>query len=125
VRIFKTRLFAKFARRERIADSSLREAIERAARGLVDADLGGGVVKQWVARSGQGRSGGYRVLIAVHLGARAVFLYSFAKSERDDIRDNELATLREIAAAWLRAGPEPIEQAVADGRLQEVDNDDP
>jgi hypothetical protein len=58
VRIFKTKLFARFARRERIADASLREAVERAGRGLVDADLGGGLIKQRVAREGQGRSGG-------------------------------------------------------------------
>jgi hypothetical protein len=58
LRVYKTRLFAKFARRERIADPALTEAIERAGRGLIDADLGGGVVKQRVARAGQGRSGG-------------------------------------------------------------------
>jgi hypothetical protein len=45
VRVFKTRLFARFARRERISDASLIEAIERAGRGLIDADLGGGVIK--------------------------------------------------------------------------------
>ncbi len=68
MRIFKTKWMARYARRERIADHSLREAIERAGRGTVDADLGGGIIKQRVARSGQGRSGGYRTLIATGLG---------------------------------------------------------
>jgi hypothetical protein len=64
----------RYARRERIADSSLREAVERAGHGLIDADLGSGVIKQRVSRSGQGRSGGYRMLITYRAGTRAVFL---------------------------------------------------
>jgi hypothetical protein len=91
VRVFKTRLFARFAVRERIADASLMEAIERAERGLVDADLGGGVVKQRVARQGQGRRGGYRTLVAYRSGDFAVFLFGFAKSDRDNTGDHELA----------------------------------
>jgi hypothetical protein len=64
VRVFKTKAFARFARAQRMSDGSLGEAIRRAERGLIDADLGGGVIKQRVARPGQGRSGGYRVLAA-------------------------------------------------------------
>ena len=52
MRVFKTRWFARFARQEKIADASLREAIARAEHGLVDADLGGGLIKQRVARQG-------------------------------------------------------------------------
>jgi hypothetical protein len=64
VRIFKTKWLVRYARRERITDRSLSEAIERAARSLIDADLGGGIIKQRVARGGQGRSGGYCMLAA-------------------------------------------------------------
>lgn len=74
MRVFKTKWMARYARRERITDRSLREAIERAGRGTIDADLGGGIIKQLLARSGQGRSGGYRTLIAYRSGTRAVFL---------------------------------------------------
>ena len=73
MRILKMRAFAKFARQERIADGSLREAIERAERGLIDTDLGGGLIKQRVARQGQGRSGGYRMIVASRAKDRAVF----------------------------------------------------
>jgi hypothetical protein len=59
VRIFKTKVFVRFARGQRITDRDLREAVDRARRGLIDADLGGGVIKQRVARAGQGRSGGF------------------------------------------------------------------
>ena len=120
MRIFETKWFARYARRERIEGENLREAVIRAEKGLVDADLGGNVIKQRVARSGQGRSGGYRVLIAFHSKRRAVFLYGFAKSERDNVNDPELASLKEIATAWLDADEGQIERAIAQGVLQEV-----
>ncbi len=58
MRVFKTKEFARFARKARIDDAALRDAIDRAERGLVDADLGGAVIKQRVPRKGRGRSGG-------------------------------------------------------------------
>jgi hypothetical protein len=120
VRIFKTKWFVRYARQEQIEDHSLREAIERAERGIVDADLGGGIIKQRVARTGQGRSGGFRLLVAYRSGDRAVFLYGFAKKERDNIEADELETLREIGAAWIEAKVDRIEHAIKEGILQEA-----
>jgi hypothetical protein len=100
------------------------EAVKRARRGLVDADLGGGVIKQRIARPGQGRSGGYRVLMAYRRGVRGVFLYGFAKSERANIEDDELATARDIAKGWLQAGERQIADAIERGLIQEVQDDD-
>ena len=122
--IFKTKWLARFTKRERISDRSLVEAIERAERGLVDADLGRGLIKQRVARLGQGRSGGYRMLVAYRRQGRAVFLYGFAKSEQENIDPDELLTLREIAEGWLEANPERIADAVGSDVLQEVENDE-
>ena len=121
MRIFKTKWFVRYARRERIGDHNLCGAIERAERGIVDADLRGGVIKQRVARRGQGRSGGYRLLIAYRFGDRSVFLYGFAKNERENIVEDELATLREIAAAWLETGDKGLSKAIEKGILQEVE----
>ena len=120
MRVFKTRWFARFARGERIDDKSLSEAIARAPRGLVDADLGGGLIKQRVARQGRGRSGGYRMIVAFRMRKRAVFLYGFAKNERDNIEPDELEDLRLVARAWLEATKEKIEAALKDGALQEL-----
>lgn len=120
MRLFKTKWFMRYARQERLEDHSLCDAIERAERGLVDADLGGGIIKQRVARIGQGRSGGYRLLIAYRSGKRGVFLYGFAKSERDNIQTDELETLKEIGAAWLEAKKERLEYAIKEGILREV-----
>ncbi len=124
MRIYTTKWLTRFARRERIADRSLLEAVARAERGLVDADLGGGLVKQRVARAGQGRSGGYRMLIAYRAGTRAVFLYGFAKHERENIDPDQLLTLREIGASWLAADARGIERAIDEDALREVRDDD-
>lgn len=120
MRVFKTKGFLRFARRERISDARLREAIQRAEQGLIDAQLGGGGIKQRVARTGQGRSGGYRVLIAYRVRTLSVFLYGFAKNERDNVGNAELATLRDIAKGWFQADTEAIARATADGLIEEM-----
>ena len=117
VRFFKTNWFVRFARRQRIKDSDLCAATERAEQGAVDGDIGGGVIKLRVARKGQGRSGGYRLLLAYRSGNRTVFLYGFAKNERDNIDDGELTKLKEIAAGWLNADSDHIEAAIKEGIL--------
>ena len=124
MRIFKTKIFARFAHRQRISDASLCEAVRRAELGLLDAQLGGGVIKQRVGRPGQGRSGGYRVLIAYRPRSLSVFLYGFAKSERNNVDDDELATLRDVAKGWFQADASTLARAIADGLIQEVMNDD-
>lgn len=124
MRVFKIRWFARFARSELIDDESLSEAIRRAARGLIDADLGGGLIKQRVARRGGGRSGGYRMIVAYRVKERAVFLYGFAKNERENIEPDELEDLRLVARGWLEATWERIETALKDGAIQEVQHDE-
>jgi len=121
MRIFKTKWLTRFTRRERIRDSSLSDAIARAEQGLIDADLGGGLIKQRVARAGQGRSGGYRMVVAFRSRDRAVFLYGFAKNERDNISDEELLTLKDIASGWLKATEKAISKALEEDVLTEVE----
>jgi hypothetical protein len=100
-RIFKSRWFQRFARKERIADAVLREAVARAENGQFDADLGGGVIKQRIARPGQGKSKGYRTIIFFRRGARAFFVYGFAKSQRANIDDDEEGQFKEAAKLVL------------------------
>jgi hypothetical protein len=116
-----TRAFGRFARKERIGDDLLCEAIARAERGVVDADLGGHVIKQRVARPGQGRSGGYRTLIAYRSKTRAVFQFGFAKNEQDNIDDNELKELRKAAAEMLSWSDDAAAALVAGGKWMEID----
>jgi len=124
MQIFKTKWLARFARHEEVTDAGLREAIRRAEQGLIDADLGGGLIKQRVARPGKGQSGGFRMIVAYRAQGRAVFLYAFAKNERENIEPDELAELRKVGQNWLSAPAEKIAQAIEDGALQEVDHDE-
>jgi hypothetical protein len=82
VRIFKNKWFAKFARDEDISDAKLCNAIQDAEKGLIDADYGGGVIKQRIARQNEGKSGGYRAIILFLRGDRSFFVFGFLKSER-------------------------------------------
>jgi hypothetical protein len=123
VRTFKTKWLARFARREGIADKSLREAIERAERGMIDADLGGGLIKLRVARQGHGRSDGYRMTVAYRVKSRAVFLLGFAKNDRENITPDELKFLRELAENWLAADAAKIREEIEAGNLQEIEHD--
>jgi hypothetical protein len=122
VRVFKTKTLARFARQQGIDDDSLVAAVKRAMRGLIDADLGGKLIKQRVARPGEGRRGGFRMVIGFG-SERALFLYGFAKNERENISNSELLSLREIAATFLNARKDEIARAVKDGTLIEVYDD--
>ena len=121
--IFKTKEFARFARREAVPDARLLEAANRATNGLVDADLGGGLIKQRVARQGQGRRTGYRTLMAFRAGQHIVFLYGFAKSERDNIGPDELEFWRRVAMGLLTMTDAQWRNMIATREVIEVKND--
>ncbi len=121
-RVFKNGWFERFARKERLDDAALVEAIVRAERGLVDADLGGGVIKQRVARAGQGRSGGYRTLILFRQGDRAIFAFGFAKSRQENISQADLAVLRQAADEALGWSEDDMDRLVAAGALVEIEH---
>ena len=121
---FKTKAFARFADREGLEDSALCETILRARRGLVDADLGGGVIKQRIARKGGGRSGGFRTIVLFRQGELAFFVYGFAKSGRENLRRDELETFRLLADEYLALGRTGLSAAQAVGAIIEVKCDD-
>ena len=114
--------FARFRGKAGIGDAALREAVGRASRGMVDANLGGGVIKQRIARAGGGRSGGFRTIILFRKDSRAFFVHGFAKSERDNIRDDELAAFKSLAAVMLEYCDLELAVAVSNGTLQEVED---
>ncbi|MBP7001040.1 type II toxin-antitoxin system RelE/ParE family toxin [Amaricoccus sp.] len=123
MRIFKTKWFGRFARQEKIADATLVEAISRAERGVIDADLGHGVIKQRIARPGQGTSGGFRSIILFRRESRAYFVYGFAKSDRGNIRKDELEAFRKLASELLDLDDAAIEAAMANETIMEVKHD--
>ena len=123
-RILKNRWFEKFARKEGIDDGALVAAVERAEAGLVDADLGGGVVKQRVARAGEGKSGGFRTILFFRQGERTVFVFGFAKKDKANLTAHELATYRKAARIVLDLDDEAIAGEIAAGRMMEVERGD-
>ena len=123
MRTFKTKPFARFAIREGITDEALCDAVERARRGLVDADLGGGVIKQRIARRGQGRSGGFRVIVVFRRGERAFFVHGFAKSDRENLRHKETGALRALADEMLGLAGPGLEAMLSNGTISEVSCD--
>jgi len=85
MRIFKSKRFAKFARKERISNETLCAVVLDAEAGRIDANYGGDVIKQRIARPNEGKSGGYRSVILYRKGEKAFFVYGFPKSEQDNI----------------------------------------
>jgi hypothetical protein len=120
VRIFKTKEFARFARKEGIGDVTLRDAVERAEQGLIDADLGGDLIKQRIARTGQGRSGGFRTIIVWRARQRSFFVYGFPKSSKANLTPRELEVYQKLAALLLKYTNEAIDRALAAKELVEL-----
>jgi len=124
VRVFKNGWFQKFARKEKISDAMLCEAVARAERGQIDADLGSGLIKQRLARPGAGKSGGFRTLVFFRTQQRAVFAFGFAKSDMANLDDADEAYLRKAAKLVLGFTDEQIDAEIAAGRMLEVKCDE-
>lgn len=120
VKVYKTRRFGKFWKSEGLPDDKLWKAAREVADGDFDADLGGGVFKQRVARPGRGKSAGYRTLILHKRGEAYIFSYGFAKSEKANISDAELKALRELAEMYGKFGKSQFDAALEARDLTEV-----
>ncbi|MBW2330079.1 MAG: type II toxin-antitoxin system RelE/ParE family toxin [Deltaproteobacteria bacterium] len=122
-RVFKTRYFSRWFRKIGLSDVALCQAVKEMEQGLIDANLGGGVVKKRLALPGRGKRGGARTLVATNKGDRWFFLFGFEKNERANITAEELEGLREITRQLLGMTSEQLDEAVRDGSLQEICHD--
>jgi len=120
VRIFKTKWFSRFASKENIDDSKLIETVQTIENGLVDADYGGGLIKQRIARDGGGKSGGYRSAIAFRSEKRSVFLFAFPKKDQENLTEVEKREYKKAASIYLGMTEKQIEKAISSGVLIEV-----
>jgi hypothetical protein len=121
--VYVTKEFARFARKAGLADAQLLHAAQDVAAGRYDADLGGGVFKQRVAREGGGKSGGFRTIILFRVGSHSFFAHGFAKSDKANVSAKELKALKRLADVLLGFSEEQLEAAQAAGELGEVEND--
>ncbi|MCK9989262.1 MAG: hypothetical protein RugAbin2_00276 [Rugosibacter sp.] len=122
-RVFKTRHFSRWMRKTDLTDSALCDAVTEMSQGLIDADLGGGVVKKRIGLAGRGKRGGVRTLVATNKGSRWFFVYGFEKNDRANIADDELEALKDISEQLLARTGRQLDEAVEDGLLQEICHD--
>lgn len=124
MRVFKTRIFARWADKEGVSDEALLAAMDEINRGLIDANLGGHVFKKRVGVGGRGKSDGVRTLLALRMGDRAFFVFGFAKNERANVSDKALETLKRLASQLLGYDARELLEALSAGKLYEVDSDE-
>ena len=120
MRIFKSKWFAKFARKNSLSDVALRAAALEIEAGNFDADLGGHVFKQRIAREGGGKRGGYRTIVLFKQSDRAFFMYGFAKSKLDNIADDDLVWYKEAAKNYLCANENQLDEWLKKNAFDEV-----
>ena len=120
MRTYKLKPFSRFARQNKIEDAQLCDAVRRAENGLVDADLGGGVIKQRLARKGQGKSKGFRSILLFQHGQLCFFAYGFPKSDNANLNRKELEIYRKLADTMLNIEDPDLAKAITEGKVQEV-----
>ena len=103
-----------------LSDQALAKAVAEMEQGLIDADLGGCVLKKRVALPGRGKRGGVRVIVATQKVDRWVFLYGFEKNERDNISHKELKIFQEMAVDLLKLNDQQVDLALSEGEFVEV-----
>lgn len=118
------KVFARFARKAKIEDASLAKAAAEVAAGEFDADLGGHVYKQRVARSGGGKSGGFRTIILFKVGRHSFFAHGFAKNEKANVTAKELKALKKLAEVLLAMSEADIDKGLAAGEFVKVEDGD-
>jgi hypothetical protein len=121
---FKIRAFAKWASGEGLCDDALASAVIEMEKGLIDAKLGGQVVKKRVALPGRGKRGSTRTLVAFRQGNKAFFIYGFAKNERADISDKELRSLKMLAKELMSYTAAALTKAMKAGELIRIEVND-
>lgn len=122
-RVFKTRYFNRWMEKTELTDALLLNAIEEMERGLIDADLGGGVFKKRVALKNRGKSGSVRTLIATNKNERWFFMLGFEKNQQENIGVKEFRFLKDFAADLLTISEPRLLNALKSKDLLEISHE--
>ena len=123
MRVFKNAWFVRFVRKEKISVKALRNAVERAEQGQIDTDLGGSVIKQRIARPGEGKAKGYRSIVLYRKGDKAFLVFGFPKSEMDNIPEDEELQFKKMAKQVLALSDAQLQMLINNGQFEEVVKD--
>lgn len=120
MKIYKTQIFDKWIKKKGITDKSLKDAIVEICDGLIDADMGNGLIKKRMSKPGHGKRGSYRTLLAFKSNSRAIFLTGFSKSDKDNISPSEKTVFKKLCVIYLNMNNNEIESMCNSKRLNEV-----
>ena len=123
LQVFTTKTFSRWMRKNKVTQEDLLDATQEMVNGLIDADLGGYVVKKRLALHGRGKSSGARTIVATNFGERWFFLFGFEKNERSNIDRDELKSLQQLALTLLSFDASQLETAVIAGQLVELNGE--
>jgi hypothetical protein len=120
MRVFKTKLFHRWAKKHQLTDKALLNAVKEIEEGLIDANLGGNVYKKRIATKGRGKSGSVRTLLAYVKGDKTFYIYAFEKNDEDNISAKELEIIKIITKELLALSDAEIEKRKNDNLLFEI-----
>ncbi|MES2307987.1 MAG: type II toxin-antitoxin system RelE/ParE family toxin [Verrucomicrobiota bacterium] len=120
LRVFKTKWFHRFSKKESISDEKIDQTIRDILQGKIDGDYRGGLVKQRLARDNQGKSGGYRIIVLFQVKHRMFFVFGFAKSDRENITSMEEEGFRKLASYYFPLSDKELEMLISTDELTEI-----
>lgn len=120
MRVFKNKMFFKWAKSEGLTNLILLKAVKEINQGLIDANLGGNLIKKRIARKGEGKRSGFRTMVVFQKDHRTVFVYGFAKNQRNNITEQEEIALKKLAQSLLDAEDSELKDMITSGDLYEV-----
>jgi len=120
MKVYLTNVFCKWADDESVTNDMLLDAVEEVEKGLIDAKLGGGLIKKRVAAEGKGKRGSFRTLIAIKMDDKAFFIVGFAKNEKDNVTQKELKALKALSKLLLSTSDDEIKMMLNNRTLRQI-----
>ena len=124
IKIFKTKVFGRWSKDEGLTDKDLCHAVDEIGRGLVEASLGTKLYKKRVARTGQGKSGGFRTIVTYQMEDRSIFLYGFDKGSKSNISEKEKQIFKKMSGQFMGYNEKSLNDFVKKGALIQVECED-
>ncbi|MEI1251118.1 type II toxin-antitoxin system RelE/ParE family toxin [Rhizobium aouanii] len=120
MRVLKDLEFADWAGEYDVTDAMLYAAAKEIEAGLIDARLGGFLLKKRMAAPGRGKRGSYRTIVGYRQADRLIFIHGFAKNETDNITKKEKEALRKLCDVYMRADDKKLAEMIEKKQILEI-----